>query len=193
MSAIETAAVLLGLVNVWLVVRRSVWNYPFGILMVLLYARIFFEARLYSDALLQLFFLVVQLYGWWNWARSRAASGEVRVQRLTGRARLAWAASCAIATLAWGALMNAHTDASYPLWDASVAIPSVAAQILLSRRFVENWWLWILVDLLAIGLYAAKDLWLTAGLYLVFLGLASWGLVAWEQARRADSIRARPA
>jgi len=181
-SAIEAVAVLLGLVNVWLVVRRSVWNYPFGLLMVLLYARIFFEAKLYSDALLQIFFLVVQLYGWWNWTRSRAESGEVRVLRLGTSERLLWAGACAAATLGWGALMSAYTDASYPWWDASVAIPSVAAQILLSRRFVENWWLWILVDLLAIGLYAAKDLWLTAGLYCVFLCLATWGLLAWRRA-----------
>ena len=185
MSPIEVAAVLLGLVNVSLVVRRSVWNYPFGIAMVMLYARIFFEAKLYSDALLQIFFLVVQLYGWWNWTRSRAESGEVRVLRLDGRRRLAWAVGCVAATLAWGAAMHLYTDASYPWWDASVAIPSVAAQILLSRRFVENWWLWILVDLLAVGLYAAKDLWLTAGLYLVFLGLATWGLIAWRRALAA--------
>jgi nicotinamide mononucleotide transporter len=193
MSPIEAAAALLGLVNVWLVVRRSVWNYPFGIVMVALYARVFFEAKLYSDALLQLFFLVVQLYGWWNWTRSRAESGEVRVLRLGGRERLAWAASCAAATLAWGALMHFHTDASYPWWDASVAILSVAAQILLSRRFIENWALWILVDLLAIGLYAAKDLWLTAGLYTIFLGLATWGLVAWARAARIAAAAPVPA
>ncbi|HEX8063953.1 MAG TPA: nicotinamide riboside transporter PnuC [Allosphingosinicella sp.] len=187
MSAIEAVAALLGLANVWLVVRRSVWNYPFGIAMVLLYARIFFEAKLYSDALLQLFFLLVQLYGWWNWSRSRAESGEVRVLRLGSRERLVWGASCLAAVAAWGALMDAWTDASYPWWDSSVAIPSVAAQILLSRRSIENWWLWILVDLLAIGLYAAKDLWLTAGLYLVFLGLAALGLAAW---RRAAAVQA---
>jgi nicotinamide mononucleotide transporter len=184
-SAIEIVAPLLGLVNVWLVVRRSVWNYPFGIAMVLLYARVFFEAKLYSDALLQIFFLVVQLYGWWNWVRSRSESGEVRVLRLGSGERLAWAGGCALAALAWGALMRFQTDASYPWWDASVAIPSVAAQILLSRRFIENWWLWILVDLLAVGLYAAKELWPTAGLYLVFLGLATWGLIAWRRAERA--------
>jgi nicotinamide mononucleotide transporter len=187
MSAIEAVAALLGLVNVWLVVRRNVWNYPFGIVMVLLYARIFFETKLYSDALLQLFFLIVQLYGWWNWVRSRSRSGEVLVLRLGRGERLAWAAGCAAATLAWGAVMHARTDAAYPWWDASVAILSVAAQILLSRRFVENWWLWILVDLLAIGLYAAKDLWLTAGLYAVFLGLAIWGLIAWRRAGRTPA------
>lgn len=185
MSAIEAVAALLGLVNVWLVVRRSVWNYPFGLIMVTLYARIFFDAKLYSDALLQIFFFAVQLYGWWNWSRSRAESGEVRVLRLGPRQRLAWGASCAAAVLAWGAAMHSWTDASYPWWDAGVAIPSVAAQILLSRRFIENWWLWILVDLLAIGLYAAKDLWLTAGLYAVFLGLATWGLLAWRRAGAA--------
>ena len=74
MSPIEIAAVLLGLVNVTLVVRRSVWNYPFGIAMVVLYADIFFDAKLYSDALLQLFFLAVQFYGWWNWCGRKLLS-----------------------------------------------------------------------------------------------------------------------
>jgi nicotinamide mononucleotide transporter len=184
MSPLEIVAVALGLVNVALVVRRSIWNYPFGIAMVALYALIFFEAKLYSDALLQLFFLVVQFYGWWNWARSRADAGEVVVLRLNWSARGLWLAGCAASTLGWGWLMHNHTDASYPYWDASIAMMSVAAQILMSRRVLENWLLWIAVDLAAIPLYAAKGLTLTAWLYGVFLGLSVIGLIGWERARR---------
>ncbi|MBO9713829.1 nicotinamide riboside transporter PnuC [Sphingomonas sp.] len=183
MSPLELAAVLLGLVNVALVVRRSIWNYPFGIVMVALYAWIFAEAKLYSDALLQLFFLVVQFYGWWNWLRSRAESGEVVVLTLGWGGRTGWAGGCIAATLGWGWLMQAYTDAAYPFWDASVAMMSIAAQILMSRRYLENWWLWILVDLDAIPLYAAKDLWLTAWLYFIFLALSVWGLVEWFNVR----------
>lgn len=184
MSLIEAVAVILGLVNVTLVVRRSLWNYPFGIAMVVLYAHIFFEARLYSDALLQLFFFVVQIYGWFHWARAAADAGEIRVERLSPQAQIRWLAGIAAATALWGWGMHRFTDAAFPWWDAAVAILSVAAQLLMSRRFLENWVLWIAVDVLAIGLYAAKDLWLTAALYVVFLGLAIWGLIDWRGAER---------
>jgi nicotinamide mononucleotide transporter len=184
MSLLEAIAVALGLINVVLVVRRSLWNYPFGIVMVVLYAHIFFDARLYSDALLQLFFFLVQIYGWMHWARVAAQTGDVAVVRMTRRARLGWVIGCAVATAIWGWGMYHFTDAAYPWWDGGVAILSVAAQLLMSRRFLENWVLWIMVDLLAIGLYGAKDLWLTAGLYGVFLLLSIWGLIGWRGAER---------
>ncbi len=181
MSALEVVAVALGLANIALLVRRSIWNYPFALAMVALYARIFWDAKLYSDALLQGFFFAVNLYGWWNWQRSRAAAGEVVVLALTPAARVAWLAGCAAAIAGWGALMQAHTDAAFPWWDGAVAMLSVAAQILMARRHWENWVLWIAVDALAIGLFAAKQLWLTAALYGVFLALSVLGLVEWRR------------
>lgn len=189
MTPIEIAAFLLGLVNVTLVVRRSIWNYPFGIAMVALYFWVFLGARLYSDALLQIFFFVVQLYGWWNWARSRAETGEVRVELLSRGARACWLIGCAAATAGWGTMMHSYTDAAYPWWDGSVAMLSIAAQVLMSRRHLENWMLWIAVDVLAIGLFAVKGLWLTALLYAIFLALSVWGLIHWARAR-ARSVAA---
>ena len=178
-NRLELIAFLLGVANVALVVRRSIWNYPFGLAMVTLYAVVFFQTRLYSDALLQLFFFVVNGYGWVLWRRAAAAEGAITVLLLSGAARARWLLAGAALTVGWGYAMHRLTDASYPYWDAAVAIPSVIAQILLSRRFLENWVLWIAVDLLAVPLYAAKALWLTASLYGVFLVLASWGLVSW--------------
>ena len=184
MTWVEPVAAALGLVNIILIVRRSVWNYMFGLLMVSLYFFVFLDARLYSDALLQIFFFIVQIYGWWHWARVEAEAGEVLVERLSMRQRLVWSATTILGVIGWGSLMRAYTDASYPIWDASVAAFSVAAQLLMSRRYVENWILWILVDLLSIGLYAAKELWLTAGLYTIFLLLAGYGFVQWLRAPR---------
>lgn len=182
MSLLEWVAAALGLINVALVVRRSVWNYPFGIVMVSLYFFVFFEQRLYSDALLQIFFLVVQFYGWWNWLRSKAETGEVVVLLLSWAARLRWLAGCAVATALWGWLMHRYTPASYPWWDAAVAMMSIAAQILMSRRYLENWMLWIAVDLAAIPLYAVKDLRPTVALYVLFLVLSIVGLIDWRRA-----------
>jgi nicotinamide mononucleotide transporter len=85
----------------------------------------------------------------------------------------------------WGWLMHRFTDASYPWWDAGVAIVSIAAQIMLAKRWLENWVLWIGVDIVSIGLYSAKGLWLTMVLYVIFLALAIWGLIDWRNTRRA--------
>ena len=188
MSPIEIAAVVLGLINVTLVVRRSIWNYPFALAMVALYAWIFWGVKLYSDMLLQFFFFAVNLYGWWYWARSIATEGDVVVERLTLAARSGWIAGCLVAAAGWGWLMWRYTDAAFPWWDAGVAMTSVAAQILQSRRKIESWILWIAVDVAAIGLYAAKDLMLTALLYALFLLLSVWGLVDWRRVERRESV-----
>jgi nicotinamide mononucleotide transporter len=183
MNALEIVAALLGLANILLLVRRSIWNYPFGIAMVLLYAFVFHDAKLYSDALLQIFFLIVQLYGWWHWVRNKAEAGQIMVERLPGRFMLLLAGVSMVAIYGWGALMHRFTDASYPWWDGSIAILSVVAQILLARRYIENWAIWILVDIISIGVYAAKGLWPTFGLYIIFLIVSILGLIEWRRAR----------
>ena len=184
MNPLEALAATLGLVNIVLIVRRSVWNYPFGLAMVAIYAWLFAQpdVRLYSDAGLQIFFFAVQLYGWWNWSRSAAASGEVEVLLLQASERTAWLAVITVATLAWGALMHRFTNAALPWWDASIAMTSIVAQLLMARRYLENWILWIAVDAVAIGVYAAKGLMLTAILYAAFLILSVAGLISWRKA-----------
>ena len=185
---LEALATLLGLINISLIVRRSVWNYPFGLAMVTLYAWIFAQpdVRLYSDVGLQMFFFVVQLYGWWNWSQSEADSGEVQVLMLSSPNRLAWLAVIAVATLAWGTLMHRYTSAALPWWDAFIAMTSVSAQLLMARRYLENWVLWIAVDAVAIGVYAAKGLMLTAILYTIFLIVSILGLFSWRKALAAE-------
>jgi nicotinamide mononucleotide transporter len=185
MTLIETIAVALGLINITLIIRRSIWNYPFGIAMVLLYAHIFWTAKLYSDAGLQLFFFVVQFYGWWSWAQRQQDDGLIAVDQMTAAARIACVSGSAVAIVLWGGLMSRLTDAAYSYWDGAIATLSVAAQIMMVRRLVENWWWWIIVDVLAIGLFAVKGLWLTAGLYVVFLAVAVFGLIAWQRRIRA--------
>jgi nicotinamide mononucleotide transporter len=184
MSPIEGVAALLILINVVLVALRNIWNYAFGIVGVAIYAIVFFHAKLYSDTLLQLFFLIVQFYGLWQWRRSQADAGEIVVERLTARARLEWLAGIVVAIAGWGWLMHHFTDAAFPWWDASVAMISIAAQILMSVRKIENWWLWITANILSIGLYAAKALWITTGLYVLLLGIAILGLARWRAARQ---------
>ncbi|MES2988777.1 MAG: nicotinamide riboside transporter PnuC [Burkholderiales bacterium] len=184
MTGIEAIAALLTLINVALVARRSIWNYPFALVAVALSAWVFFDNKLYSDTLLQGFFIAINLYGWWNWSRSRSQSGEVRVEGLGTRARLVWAIGCVVAIASWGWFMHRNTDAALPWWDASILILSIAAQTLQSRRNWESWVLWMLVNLISIPLYAVRELWIFTGLYIVLLALCVWGLSDWVKARQ---------
>ena len=181
MGGIEIAAAMLGVINVLLVVRRSVWNYPFGIAMVSLYFFVFWDAKLYSDALLQIFFLLIQIYGWVAWSRATEVDHGVAVRWMSRRSQAVWVVATAVGVLIWGALMARFTDAAAPMADASVAGLSVAAQLLQSFRRVESWVFWVTVDILAIGVFTWRGLGVTAALYTLFLILAVVGLVEWRR------------
>jgi nicotinamide mononucleotide transporter len=185
MNPLEIIAVALGLANVGLLVRRSIWNYPFGMAMVALYLVIFWQARLYGEAMLQVFFFIVQGWGWWLWARAGGLTRMVQVVWMGGRERLVSLALVAGSSLGIGWAMARFTDAALPYADATIAGASVVAQVLLALRRVENWALWIAIDVLSVGVYISRGLYLTAGLYVVFLVLATAGLIAWAKAAKA--------
>lgn len=182
---VEIIAVVLGLFNVGLLMRRSIWNYPFGLAMVTLYAFIFFEAKLYSDMLLQGFFFALQVYGWWYWLKSPAArDGHIEVRLMDRRSYWTYGAAGVLGIGALGTFMARMTDAALPYPDATTTVLSVLAQILLARRRLENWILWIVVDVLAIGIYFIKGLYPTMVLYAVFLAMATGGFLMWRRVYR---------
>ncbi|KQM22241.1 nicotinamide riboside transporter PnuC [Novosphingobium sp. Leaf2] len=188
MNWTEWIAALLGLANIALLVRRSVWNYPFGMAMVALYAVVFFQARLYGEAGLQLFFFAAQAWGWVLWRRAARrdldGEAEVPVRWLSPLARLGWGAATAVLALNLGWVMHRFTDAALPYADAAIAGASIAAQILLGLRRIENWVVWIAIDVASIAVYIAKGLWPTAALYVVFLAMSALGLRTWIAAYR---------
>lgn len=183
MSLLEIIGTVLGITGVALMIRRNVWGWPVGLVQVTISAWVFFEAKLYSDVLLQGFFFVIQAYGWWHWRQGvGTAHTELPITRLGGRAVVAWVGAGLIATAGWGELMRRTTDAALPHWDAFILMFSVIAQWLQARKRLENWAGWMIVNAVAIGVYWAKDLRLFAGLYLVFFGLAVAGHAAWRRA-----------
>lgn len=184
MNPIEAIAATLTLVTIILVMRRSLWNFPLALVAVSLTALVLWEAKLYSDAGLQGFFFVLNLYGWWAWSRNKADSGAVEVRRLTRPAFALWIAGAFAATLGWGRLMGVTTDASAPYLDASIAMLSVTAQILMTQRWIENWHIWIVVNLISIALYASRGLYWFTALYLILLILAVKGLAEWRKAEQ---------
>jgi len=189
MSELEWLAAALVLINVALVARRSLWNYPFALVAVSLYAIVFFEAKLYSDMLLQGFFFALNIYGWWNWLRAKEEKG-VPVGWLARRDRQFWMIATIAAWAAWSAMMQRFTDAAAPWADGGIAMASIAAQALLARRRVESWWLWILVDLIAVPLFAWRGLYATSAVYVVLLGISIAGLAQWRRAAADGTLLA---
>lgn len=181
MNPWEIVASAFGLANLLLLSRRSVWNYPCGMVMVTIFAVIFFQARLYAVAGLQIFFLAAQFHGVWAWRRAGGSDHAVPVRALPARR---WPlVLIAGALLSAGiALILRQTDAAAPIADGSVAAWSLVAQALTNWRMVESWSLWVAINIASVALYAGQALWVTAGLYLLFLAIA---LYSWREWRRA--------
>jgi len=179
---LEIAAFGLSLWMVWCNLRVDATGWPLAILSSLLYALLFAHSKLYGEATLQLFFIVIAAWGWQQWLRGRNASGQALVvHRMSRNSRL----RVAVATLAaWplvGLLLKGTTDSDVPFMDALPTVGSVTGQILLGRKLIENWAVWLAVNVLSVGLFAYKGLWLTVLLYTVF-GLLSWvGWRAWQR------------
>ena len=186
MSWGEIIGTVLGVIGVWLMIRQNIWSWPVGLVQVAVYTWVFYEAKLYSDAILQVLFFAIQGYGWWHWVRSQhtAARSELPVTRLGGAALGGWLVAGLVATAGWGTVMHRTTDAALPYWDAFILVFSLVAQWLQARKNLENWAGWVGVNTVAIGVYWVKDLRLTAGLYLVFWLMALWGWRAWRQSMR---------
>ena len=182
-SALELAAFASGLLSVWLAQRLHIANWPAGIVSVLCFAFVFFEARLYAGALLQLAIVVVAAYGWWNWARAKPGHGELRVTRSKRREIALALALGAAGTAAGATALAAWTDNPAPWPDAAVLVFSLLALWGQAHRRVECWLLWIGVDLVAIPLYWSRSLPLTAALYVLFLLLCIRGWRSWERRR----------
>lgn len=189
---IEIFATIFGLINITLIVRRSVWNYPFGLVMVSLYFFIFMDAKLYGNMLLQLYFVGMQLFGWYWWLKKTDNDGRVVVERISPKLFLIWIIVGLITVLASSFIMGRYTDAAYPLWDMSIVIGSVLAMYFMARRWLESWVLWIIVDIVAVGLYWKQGLYPTSALYAVFLVMAIIGFMEWYRYWRADSTITAP-
>lgn len=187
MSPLEIAAAALSALSVLFTVRRSLWLWPTGLAGTALYLAVFIQARLYGSSALQVFFLVVQVYGWWWWASRRDDGSEKPIGRISPVATVALAVVSLLVGAFAAVLLNRFTNAHAALPDACIASLSVAAQLLLSWKILENWLFWIAVDLLAVAVYSSQRLYLTAALYLLFLVMATWGLFDWRAALRKQA------
>ncbi|MDR0781545.1 MAG: nicotinamide riboside transporter PnuC [Pseudomonadales bacterium] len=179
-SPLELAANALITVSIALAGRNSVHTWWLGIMGCALFAALFAQARLYADALLQVFFILTSAWGWWRWQQRH--DGSVLPVSRVHPGTLAWIApTAAVLTLGYGLLLHRFTNAYAPFVDSAVLVLSVIAQLLLMQRRLDTWPFWLLTNTIAVPLYASRDLYLTAVLYAFYWVNA---LVAWRHWRR---------
>jgi nicotinamide mononucleotide transporter len=189
---IEIIAVVMTLVGIALTIKERISCWPVAIVGILAYLVVFIRARLYADAALQPIYVVQNLYGWWYWARGgERGQGQAPIVVLDWQSRFAWIAGTAVTSLIVGAGLARWTNAAAPYADAALSTTSLVANWLLARKVLENWWLWIAVNVGYVILFWKKHLLLSAGLYALLLALAAAGLIEWQRsrARQRESYR----
>ena len=182
MTWVELIAALVSAWGVWLTARRRSWCWPVGLVSVLAYTWVFVDAKLYSDALLQLAFAVLIVYGWYRWLQHMGTDGRVEVAALPPRQAATHILIGIFGALALGAAMYSWTDAALPWLDAALTAFSLVAQWWQARRHIAAWWLWIVVDVIYVGEYVYKHLLITSVLYAGFVALAVIGWRSWRNA-----------
>jgi nicotinamide mononucleotide transporter len=181
-SWLELIAFVLALAMVVLNMRVNPIAWPLAIVSSLLYFTLFWNSRLYGDASLQIFFAVIALWGWWQWLRGRQSDGAaLRVRTLPSRALWPLLGALALGWPAAGLFLKTCTNTDVPWWDAFPTAASVLGQWLLGRKYVENWPAWVVVNVVSVGLFAYKGLWLTTVLYGLFVAMSFIGWRAWRR------------
>jgi len=179
-TSVEVWGNLFGLISVALTVRENILSMPTGLVNVVLFAVLFYNIKLYPDMTLQGVFFVLNAYGWYKWTRTTGHEKVIATTRLTLPTGLKLGL-IGLAAYAFSVWFYTHEGSSVPAVDSLILVLSVIAQYLLSRKVLENWYLWIVVDLIAAPLYVYKGIVLTAGLYVVFLVMSVAGLISWRR------------
>ena len=185
-SYIEFVGTLAGIIAVFLAAKSNIYTWPIGLINIVLFFIIFYRVHLYSDMFLQVYFFAIGIYGWIYWLKKNTI--EVKIKLLSHRQRIQWSICIVLATLLLGfCISKIHiwlptlfpNPAAFAYADTFVAVTSVVANTLMARRILENWILWILVDIICVYLYFSKGIIFVSFEYLIFLGLAIYGHIRW--------------
>ncbi len=180
-SPLEATGVVTGILCVYLAAKNVIWNWPFAIISVAIYIIIFFEAKLYADMGLQFYFLAMNIYGWYFWSRRSKSEQKVPVERITQKEIIVSIIGVVLFTAILGFLLKHGTDAAFPFIDSFCTACSLIAQVLLARKVLENWLIWVFVDVIYVIVYSAKNLHLTASMYALYLIIAALGYRDWKK------------
>ena len=178
----ELAGFATGALCVWLLIRQNIWNWPVGIANNIFYVVIFFKSGLYADMGVQFVYISVAIYGWWNWLHGGVEHSKLKVARASAAGLLGYLALAAAGTGSLYWILRRFTNSTVPFADGLTSALFLTAQYMMSRKLIENWWFWIVGDVLVIGLYIYKHLYLTSVLYVIFLAMCVAALLEWQRA-----------
>jgi len=181
MDPLEVAGVIFGVIAVWLTVKENILCWPVGLVNVSIYVVVFMRAKLYADMGLQVVYIALLIYGWYAWLHGGKEKQELAVSRTAARLWMALLFTGFVGAVVLGLTLKKTTDASLPYLDSLTTSFSLVAQFMSTRKLLENWIVWIVVDVIYIGIYIVKDLRLTAILYAIFLVLAVIGYRDWRR------------
>jgi nicotinamide mononucleotide transporter len=184
----ELIGAVLGVAMVVCNIRQIHWGWPLAFLSSVMYGFVFADTKLYAEGALQIFFAITALWGWWQWLRGTSDSGQALApQALTKSVTIKSVAFCAVLMPAIALFLLKYTNSDVPWWDAVPTVLSLVATFWLGKKYTANWPLWIVVNLISIGLFAYKGLWLTVGLYALFAIMAAIG---WREWLRVSKVSA---
>lgn len=182
MNWLEFTGLASGLYCVWLLIRQNVWTFPIGLIYSFVSVAVFFNERLYADVLLSGYYVLMNAYGWYYWLYGgvRAAVEVLPVTRVPRNTAILLSGLTLISIFAMGWFFDTQTDADFPYWDSATTCMSFAAMWMTARKYLENWMVWLVVDVIATAIYTLKGIHFYAILYGVYLGMAIMGWRAWQ-------------
>jgi nicotinamide mononucleotide transporter len=186
-NVFEIVGVVTGILGVWLTTRQKIWCWPVGLVSVLAFVVVFFRARLYGAMALQFVYVGLILYGWYSWLYGGEDHRALAVSRVPRRLALFLAAGGLAATGLIGFWLGRHTNEALPYLDGCTTSFSLVAQWMQARKHLENWLVWVAVDVIYVGMGLSQGLTLTAALYLAYVGLAILGLRDWRRSMMAGA------
>lgn len=185
---LEWLGVFTGILCVWLAAKNNIWNWPIAIISVLIYIVIFFESKLYADMGLQFYFFAMNIYGWHYWSKQRNNPEQTRpISIITQKEIILSIIGVITFTVILGFLLHKNTDASFPFVDSFCTACSLIAQVFLARKVLQNWLIWIFVDIIYVSMYFSKELYATGLMYTLYIFIAAMGYKDWRKAYREQS------
>jgi len=178
---IEILAAILGIAGVYLTTKQKIWCWPIGLANVILSMYVFFVSKLYADVLLQLFYLVMTLYGWYYWMFGGENKNKLPVRKIRPKELSIFLVLGFVCSYIVGYLFATYTDASFPYWDSLLTVWGIIATYAMGRKIIDHWLMWIVIDLNCTALYFIKELYAFAPLYFIFTLLAIYGYFTWKK------------
>ena len=188
LSAYELSATLLAIAYLLFAIRQNIWCWLCAAISAALYVYLFIQAKLYMDSLLNGFYFAMAIYGWRVWKKGAGDLAQLPVSVWPLSTHIVATLIIAVLSLATGSLLERYTDAAYPYIDSITTYSAVWATFLVARKVLENWWYWLVIDLVSIFIYWSRELPFTALLFVIYVLLIPFGLVAWTRSYRASRL-----